>query len=97
MRKEYKKQIPIMITAVDHPHAEELERISGILDRNPIIYQMALQDLTVNVSNPGTGAEGMTAEQVVRATIIKQMEGYSYEDLAFHIVDSICYRPHGSQ
>jgi len=92
MRKDYQKQMPIMITPVDHPHAEELERISGILDRNPIIYQMALQELTVNVSNPGTGAEGMSAEQVVRAAIVKQMEGYSYEDLAFHLVDSICYR-----
>ena len=71
-----------MITGVNHPHAEELEHISRILDRNSIIYEMALQDLTVNVSNPGTGAEGMTAEQVVRATIIKQMAEYSYEDLA---------------
>ncbi|MCK4729582.1 MAG: ISNCY family transposase, partial [Desulfobacterales bacterium] len=53
---------------------------------------MALQDLTHNVNNPGTGANGMTAEQVVRAAIIKQMGEYSYEDLAFHIVDSICYR-----
>jgi len=92
MRKKYQKQMSIMITSVDHPHAEELEHMSGILDRNPIIYEMALQDLTVNVSNPGTGAEGMTAEQVVRAAIIKQMEVYSYENLAFHIVDSICYR-----
>lgn len=92
MRKKYQKQRSLMITGVDHPHAEELEHISQILDRNPIIYEMALQDLTVNVSNPGTGAEGMTAEQVVRTTIIKQMEEYSYEDLAFHIVDSICYR-----
>ncbi len=92
MRKKHQKQMSIMITSVDHPHAEELEHISRILDRNPIIYEMALQDLTVNVSNPGTGAEGMTAEQVVRAAIIKQMEEYSYENLAFHIVDSICYR-----
>ena len=39
-----------------------------------------------------TGAEGMTAEQVIRTAIIKQMEGYSYEELAFHLLDSICYR-----
>ena len=92
MRKKVRKQMPLMITGVDHPHAEELDGISRIIDRNPIIYEMAMQDLTVNVSNPGTGAEGMTAEQVVRATFLKQMEEYSYDDLAFHIVDSICYR-----
>jgi IS5 family transposase len=34
----------------------------------------------------------MSAEQVVRAAIIKQMEGYSYDDLAFHLIDSVCYR-----
>ena len=45
---------------------------------NLIIYEMALQDLTVNVSNRDTVAEGISAEQVVRiAIIIKQMEDCS--------------------
>ena len=92
MRKNYKKQMPLTITSIDHPHAEELEGISQILDDNPIIYEWVLQDLTRNVTNGETGAEGMSAEQVVRAAIIKQMEGYSYEDLAFHLLDSVCYR-----
>jgi len=52
MRKKVRRQMPLMITAVDHPHAEELDGISRIIDRNPIIYEMALQDLTVNLSNP---------------------------------------------
>lgn len=34
----------------------------------------------------------MTADQVVRCAIIKQMNGYSYEELAFHIDDSNAYR-----
>ena len=34
----------------------------------------------------------MTAEQVLRATIIKQTEGFSYKDLAFHLIDSTTYR-----
>jgi IS5 family transposase len=53
---------------------------------------MALQYLTRDVKNPETGAEGMSAGQVVRATIIKKTEGYSYEELAFHLVDSFSYR-----
>jgi len=81
-----------MITRIDHPHAEELQRISEILDDNPIINEWVLQDLTHDVARTDAGAEGMTAEQVIRAAIIKQMEDYSYEDLAFHLLDSVCYR-----
>jgi IS5 family transposase len=92
MRKNYKNQMPLTITSIDHPHAEELEGISQILDANPIIYEWVLQDLTRNVTHVDTGAEGMSAEQVVRTAIIKQMEGYSYEELAFHLLDSVCYR-----
>lgn len=92
MRKNYKKQMPLTITRIDHHHAEELEGISHILDENPIIYDWVLQDLTRDVMRTDTGAEGMSAEQVIRAAIIKQMEGYSYEELAFHLLDSVCYR-----
>jgi len=92
MRKSTEKQMPLMITRVEHPHAEELEGISQILDANPIIYDWVLQDLTRDVVRTDTGAEGMSAEQVLRAAIIKQMESYSYEDLAFHLLDSVCYR-----
>ena len=92
MRKKNQKQMPLMITGIDHPHAMELEGISRILDDNPTISEMVWQDLTVNLMNPGVGANGMTAEQVIRAAIIKQMEEFSYEDLAFHLLDSVCYR-----
>jgi IS5 family transposase len=92
MRKKYQKQIPLMINRIDHPHAVELDSISKILDDNPIIYEWVLQDLTRDITHTNTGAEGMTAEQVIRAAIIKQMESYSYEDLAFHIIDSVSYR-----
>jgi len=92
MRKKYQKQMPLMITGIDHAHAMEFKAIGRILDDNPIINEMVLQNLTHDIKHPDTGAQGMTAEQVVRAAIIKQTEGYSYEDLAFHIVDSRCYR-----
>ena len=92
MRKNTQKQMPLTIASIDHPHAVELEGISQILDANPIIYDWVLQDLTRDVMRTDTGAEGMSAEQVLRAAIIKQMEGYSYEELAFHLLDSVCYR-----
>ena len=92
MRKKNQKQLPLMIRRIDHPHAVELEGISRILDDNPIINEWVLQDITRDVERTDTGAEGMSAEQVVRAAIVKQMEGYSYDDLAFHLLDSVCYR-----
>jgi len=38
------------------------------------------------------GREGMTAEQVLRTFLVKQMNGFSYEELAFHLADSNTYR-----
>jgi hypothetical protein len=71
MRKKSKKQLPLMITSIDHPHALELEGISKILEANPIINEWVLQDLTRESVSTDTGAEGMTAEQVIQAAMIK--------------------------
>jgi hypothetical protein len=54
--------------------------ISRILDTLPTINEMVLQDLREGEASPRpTGAQGMSAEQVLRAAIIKQLEGFSYE------------------
>ena len=92
MRKKNQKQMPLMDCGVEHPRAKALERISQILDSLPIITEMVLRDLTQGVKNHNTGAKGMSAEQVLRAATIKQTEGFSYEGLAFHLVDSRTYR-----
>jgi len=31
------------------------------------------------------GADGMTAEQILRAASIKQAQGFNYEELTFHL------------
>ena len=46
MRKKSKKQMPLMPPEIDHPQAEELSAISRILDSNPIIYDLVMQDLS---------------------------------------------------
>lgn len=92
MRKKNQKQMPLMPSNIEHPRARELERISQILDSIPTITDMVLQDLTHGVKHRNCGAEGMTAEQVLRAAIIKQTEGFSYDALAFHLADSTTYR-----
>jgi IS5 family transposase len=55
---------------------------------------LVLQDLRVEVSScdSATGAQGLTAEQVVRALVIKQLHQFSYRDLAFHLADSRSFR-----
>jgi len=92
MRKKNQKQMPLNPANVSHPHAKLLEDIARFLDDNPIIIDMVYQDLTKGRPLKRTGAEGMTAEQVLRAIVVQQIEGYSYEALAFHLIDSVCYR-----
>lgn len=90
MRKTYKKQLPLPETSTVHPKVKELEKISNILSESINIYELVAQNLCQAEHN--AGANGMTVEQIVRAAIIKQMEGFSYEELAFHLEDSREYR-----
>ncbi len=92
MRKKSKKQMPLMPPEIDHPQAVELDTISRILDANPTICDLAMQDFSPKVVKCRAGANGMTAEQVIRAAIIKQMFEFSYQDLAFHLMDSVSLR-----
>ena len=89
MRKKSKKQMPLMPPEIDHPQAAELNTIGRILEANSIICDLAMQDLSPKPVKCKAGAKGMTAEQVIRAAIIKQMFEFSYQDLAFHLVDSV--------
>jgi len=92
MRKKSKKQMPLMPPEIDHPQALELDTMSRILDATPTICDLAMQDLSPRAARCRAGACGMTAEQVVRAAIIKQTFEFSYQDLAFHLVDSVSLR-----
>jgi len=89
MRKARIQQLPLTEEAPDHPKAKELKKISEILDENSSIFDLVLQD--IGTADNETGAKGMTAEQVLKAAIIKQMEGFSYRELAFHLEDSRVY------
>jgi len=92
MREKSKKQMPLMPPEIDHPQAVELDAISRILDATPTICDLAMQDLSPKVAKDPTGAQGMSAEQVVRVAIVKQMFEFSYQDLAFHLADSVSLR-----
>jgi IS5 family transposase len=67
----------------------ELEIISQLIDRTPTICDYVLQDLNEGkVEKQNTGAEGMSADQVLRAAVVMQLYSFTYEQLAFHIYDS---------
>ena len=76
-----------MPAGLDHHQTKELEQNNRILEANPTINELAIQDLFIERIKNKAGAKGMTADQVVRCAVIKQMFEFSYEDLAFHIVD----------
>lgn len=76
---------------IAHEHAAELAAISMILDENAEILRLVHVDLARGIS-ADTGRPGLSAEQTLRALIIKQMNGFSYVELAFHLADSRTYR-----
>ena len=66
--------------------------MSRTFDDHPEIYELVLDDLIAGGIDPDVGSEGMSAEQVIRLIVIKQMNRFSYNQLAFHGMDSDCYR-----
>jgi len=89
MREKWQKQMPLMAHILDHPQSQELEVISAIINANPTICRYILQDLNRGKSeSQRAGAKGMSADQVLRCLVVKTLYGFTYEELAFHIVDS---------
>jgi IS5 family transposase len=91
MRKRFHEQQPLTQAFIDHEHARELEVVSAVLDQMPDVLEQIERDLVESRSGD-RGRMGMTAEQVLRSAVIKQMNGFSYAELAFHLADSRTYR-----
>jgi IS5 family transposase len=91
MRKATRNQLPISLGRSKHGHTKELEEISRILDENPEINELVYADLIRDV-DPDKGNEGLSAEQVLRALIVRQSHDYTYDELAYHLGDSMGFR-----
>jgi IS5 family transposase len=95
MRQTVHDQLRLTPVPIAHAHALELRTMSATLDALPEIVKWVHDDLIRRAGkriDPKKGRRGMTAEQVLRALIVKQMNGFSYEQLAFHLADSSSYR-----
>lgn len=93
MRLIQEEQTPLSEPWLDVDVAQELRVISDLLDAHPTIPEQVWQDLVqASGARQSRGARGMTAEQVLRALILKQMNSWDYRELAFHLEDSRTYR-----
>lgn len=91
MRKNRENQLPLTPLWPDHRLGDELQMISRILDDNPQILSLVLQDLS-DKSDPCNGSPGLSAEQVLRCAVLKHWHGLSYHKLSFHLADSMSFR-----
>jgi len=92
MRTSVLDQLPLVAQIAGHDHMAELAAMSQLLDRHPRAAELVLADLVAGGIDPGKGRGGLCGEQVLRAAIVKQLNHYSYEQLAFHVADSMSYR-----
>jgi len=91
MRRTLKEQTVLVPQSPKQQHSRELEEISNVLDERAEILESVRSDL-VGTSSEGTGREGLSADQVLRAAIIRQTHGLSYRELEFHLSDSRSFR-----
>lgn len=91
MRKKRNQQRTIFEVLGKNPGPKELEQMSLILDANPEFLDLAFADLTKG-RRTDTGRDGMTAEQVLRCAILKQLRELTYDDLEYYLADSLSFR-----
>jgi len=95
MRRIVPEQLGLVPAFHDHTHSRELAAISKLLDEHPEAAKWVHQDLVRDAGRQVSeqrGRAGMSGEQVLRVIVVKQLGGFSYDELAFHLADSISYR-----
>lgn len=89
MRQTYQTQFLLLPSFLsDFQEAQELEQMSQVLDDHPDIAELVLQDLVTD-TDADVGRVGLTADQVLRLGLLKQLRGFSYAELPFQIADSM--------
>jgi IS5 family transposase len=92
MRRTQPEQLPLVPAFHAHVRSRELEAMSQILDAHPVAAQWVLADLVGSQVSARHGREGMSGEQVLRVILVKQLGGFSYDELTFLLADSASYR-----
>jgi transposase, IS5 family len=69
-----------------------LQTISDFLDNNATTIDAIRRDLESGLKNPDTGRDGLTAQQVLRALILKRVKNWDLRELRERIADGITLR-----
>ncbi|MDB4917598.1 MAG: isftu1, partial [Gemmatimonadetes bacterium] len=86
-------QLPLTAPWIAHAHAADLAAMSALLDEQPAVGARVQQDLEAGCpTNAHTGRPGLTGEQALRLLLVRQLTGWTYAELAFHLADSMTYR-----
>ena len=86
-------QLPLTVPWIAHAHATDLASMSALLDQEVAFRALIQQDLDAACAkNPRTGRPGLTGEQTLRILVLRQLTGWTYAELAFHLADSATYR-----
>ena len=91
MRVSRIAQISIFETYAEHERAERLKSLDAILDDTPEMLEILNADL-IDPSAKATGRCGLSVENILRCLLLKQQLQVSYEQLSFHLCDSMSYR-----
>ncbi|MFT5082541.1 MAG: IS5 family transposase, partial [Lentisphaeria bacterium] len=91
MRETRVAQVSIFENYSEHEFGLWLKLLSGSLDERPEILDLIALDLIGGCEASG-GRTGLSVESIFRCLLLKQQLRVSYEQLAFHLSDSITYR-----
>jgi IS5 family transposase len=91
MRETRNAQASIFEEYSNHEYGVRLQKLSEVLDKHPGILDLVVTDL-IDASVSAVGRIGLSAESVLRCLVLRQQLGFSYEQLAFHLSDSVTYR-----
>lgn len=92
MRENITQQPPLVAGSIPHAHAAELEQMSRLLRSLRGAARRVADDLRRGVEHADKGRRGLSGDQVLRIVVLKQLTGFSYDQLAFHLADSATYR-----
>ena len=96
MRETRVAQASIFENYSEHEFGTRLRSLSNLLDKHPEILALIANDL-VSQSATKVGRIGFSVESIFRCLLLKQQLRISYEQLAFHLSDSMTYRTFATQ
>ncbi len=91
--RHHSPQLPLVAPWIAHAHAADLAAMSAVLDEQPALGALVQQDLEAGCpKNARTGRPGLSGEQTLRLLLVRQLTGWTYAELSFHLADSMTYR-----